>query len=59
MRDTYLHNKDCSEMHSGSSNQMTPSCKCLLQHGEEMELQNCVLVYFFIAWLVKYQFYYF
>ena len=28
MRDTNLHNKDCSEMHSGSCSQMTSSCKC-------------------------------
>ena len=27
MRDTNLHNKDCSEMHSGSCSQMTSSCK--------------------------------
>ena len=25
---THLHNKDCSEMHSGSCSQMTSSCKC-------------------------------
>ena len=28
VRDTNLHNKDCSEMHSGSCSQMTSSCKC-------------------------------
>ena len=27
VRDTNLHNKDCSEMHSGSCSQMTSSCK--------------------------------
>ena len=30
MRDTNLHNKDFSEMHSGSCNQMTSSCKCAI-----------------------------
>ena len=29
LRDTNLHNEDCSEMHSGSCSQMTSSCKCL------------------------------
>ena len=28
VRDTNLHYKHCSEMHSGSSSQMTSSCKC-------------------------------
>ena len=28
VRDTNLHNKDCSEMHSGSCSQMTSSCTC-------------------------------
>ena len=28
VRDTNLHNKDCSEMHSGSWSQMTSSCRC-------------------------------
>ena len=28
VRDTNLHYKDCSEMHSGSCSQMMPSCKC-------------------------------
>ena len=28
VRDTNLHNKDCTEMHSGSCSQMTSSCKC-------------------------------
>ena len=28
VRDTNLHNKDCSEMHSGCCSQMTSPCKC-------------------------------
>ena len=28
VRDTNLHYKDCSEMHSGSCSQMTSSCRC-------------------------------
>ena len=28
VRDKNLHDKDCSEMHSGSCSQITPSCKC-------------------------------
>ena len=42
MRDTNLHNKDCSEMHSGSCSQMVSSCKCpilvLLGGGREKAL---------------------
>ena len=30
VRDTNLHNKACSEMHSGTCSQMTSSCRCPL-----------------------------
>ena len=31
LRDTSLHYKDCSEMHSGSCSQMASSCKCPIE----------------------------
>ena len=37
MRDTNLHYKDCSEMHSGSCSQMMSSCKCSIKHFNTSE----------------------
>ena len=34
VRDTNLHYKDCSEMHSGSYGQMTSSCKCPIRQPD-------------------------
>ena len=36
-RDTNLHSKDCSKMHSGSCIQMTSSCKCPISLGNLSE----------------------
>ena len=33
VRDTNLHNKDCSEMHSGSRSHMTSSCRSPVELG--------------------------
>ena len=40
VRDTNLHYKDCSEMHSGSCNQMTSSCKCTISNPIHWHIRN-------------------
>ena len=42
VRDTNLHNKDCSEMHSGSCSQMTSSCKCAIKGPSQPLLWFCL-----------------